>query len=418
MTRPYKLSPKTLLHPQHPLHWTRFWPDLQRLHRGRSEARQDLVLWLANLYHGAIRCGKPRGFCSVQVRLMDLRDWVRDYKPALEHFFEIKQLGYHFDEEHMELTTLVPKLLPPEELELVDDAAESLRYEPPGRPEENTVISKVYLTPGLDRKSLVARVLLHGRPEIVPQLNWLLTQPSTELNFHFQPSGKLKQRDTSVWPINAIETWPGWLREELFGVGIDLDSAYVQFLLHHLKRVFADRPALMETLFPDLIRLLHDKETFRKELCTQVLQRPYNEKYRGLIKQVIMSLANGSRISPALLTNGNGFSLTAELIVDAAPDATVSDLTKIGERLKRIADQFASARRYACMDLLKRAPNRKNVKQVFSGYFAWERQARYALWEAVGRHGIMVHDGLDGIPKEHLARIDELIATLDLRLTA
>lgn len=417
MSRPYRLSTRQPLPPNHPLHWTRFWPDLQRLHRGRIEARQDLVLWLANLYHGAIRCGKPRGFCSVQVRLMDLRDWVRDYKPALEYFFEIKQLGFHFDEENMELTTLVPKKLEAEELELIDDTAASLRYEPPPI-SGDVVISKVYLQPGLDRKSLVARTLLAGRPEIVPQLNWLLTQPSTELNFHFQPSGKLKQRDTSVWPISAIETWPGWLREELFGPGIDLDSAYVQFLLHHLKIVFSDRPSLMETLFPDLIRLLHDKETFRKELCTQVLQRPYNEKYRALIKQVIMSLANGSRISPALLTNGNGFSLTAELIVEAAPDATVSDLTKIGERLKRIADQFASARRYACMDLLKRAPNRKNVKQVFSGYFAWERRARYALWEAVGQHGIMVHDGLDGIPKEHLSRIDELIATLDLRLTA
>jgi hypothetical protein len=387
------------------------------LHRTRVEARQDLVLWLANLYHGAIHCGKPLGFCSIQVRLMDLREWVRDYKPALDHFFEVKQLGFHFDEDNTELTTLVPRKLPPEELNIVGETAESLRYEPPVVP-VHSVISKVYLSPGLDHKSLVARVLVHGRPELVPQLNWLLKQGQTELNFHFQPSGKLKQRDTSVWPIAAIETWPSWLREELFGPGIDLDSAYVQFLMHHLKVVFKGRDTLMQTLFPDLIRLLEDKENFRKELCTQVLQRPYNEKYRSLIKQVVMSLANGSKISPALLTNGGGFSLTAELIVDAAPDATISDLTAIGERLKRIADQFASARRYACMDLLKKSPTRKNVKQVFSGYFSWERKARYALWEEVGRHGIMVHDGLDGVPKDQLARLPELIKSLDLKLTA
>jgi len=417
MTRPYRLSPESPLPPNHPLHWTRFWPDLQRLHRSRTEARQDLVLWLANLYYGSIRCGKPLHWCSVQVRLMDLRHWVRNYQPALNHFFEVKQRGFYVDDEHNELTTLVPKRLTAEELELVDDTAAHLRYEPPAKPDDS-VISKVYLRPNLDRKSLVARVLVHGRPEIVPQLNWLLTQPNTELNFHFQPSGKLKLRDTSVWPISAVETWPGWLREELFGPGIDLDSAYVQFLMHHLKRVFSDRHALLETLFPDLLRLLNDKENFREELCTQVLQRPYNDKYRSLIKQVIMSLANGSRISPALLTNGSGFSLTAELIVDAAPDATISDLTKIGERLKRIADQFASARRYACTDLLKKAPNRKNIKEVFSGYFAWERKARYALWEECGRHGIMVHDGLDGVPKQHLDRLEELIKTLDLRLTA
>lgn len=417
MTRPYKLSTDRVLPPNHPLHWTRFWPNLQRLHRGRTEARQDLVLWLANLYHGAIRRGKPLGFCEVHVRLMDLREWVRDYKPALEYFFEVKQLGYHFDDDNMELTTLVPKKLEAEELELIDDTTAHLRYEPPAIPVDG-VISKVYLQPGLDLKSLIARVLVHGRPEIVPQLSWLLTQDKTEFNFHFKPSGKLRLRDTSVWPICAIETWPGWLREELFGPGIDLDSAYVQFLLHHLKKAFKDRESLLEMLFPDLIRMLHDKEAFRQELCTQVLQRPYNDKYRSLIKQVLMSIANGSRISPTLLTNGSGFSLTAELIVDAAPDATISDLTKIGARLKRISDQFASARKHACMTALKKAPNRKNVKAVFGEYFSWERKARYALWDACGRHGIMVHDGLDGIPKEYLDRISELIESLDLRLTA
>lgn len=417
MTRPYKLSPDRILAPTHPLHWTRFWPDLQRLHRGRTEARQDLVLWLANLYHGAIKCGKPLGFCTVQVRLMDLRDWVRDYRPAVDYFFDVKQLGYHFDNDNMEVTTLIPKKLKPEELELIDDAASKLRYEPPAIP-ENTSISKVYLRSNLDRRSLIARVLVHGRPEIVPQLNWLLDQKCNEFNFHFVPSGKLKQRDTSVWPISAVETWPSWLREELFGSGIDLDSAYVQFLLHHLKRIFKNKNDLLNTLFPDLLRLLNDKEAFRKELCTDVLGLQYTEKNKSLIKQIIMSLANGSRISPALLTNGNGFSLTAELIVEAAPELTITDLEKIGVRLKRIADQFASARRHACTDLLNKAPNRKNLKEVFGGYFAWERRARYALWEAVDRHGIMVHDGLDGVPEQYLSRINELVESLNLKLTA
>ena len=70
------------------------------------------------------------------------------------------------------------------------------------------------------------------------------------------------------------------------------------------------------------------------------------------------------------------------------------------------------------MHALKKAPNRKNVKAVFGEYFSWERQARYVLWEACGRHGIMVHDGLDGIPHEYLDQISVLIETLDLRLTA
>lgn len=416
MSRPYRLSTSTPLPPAHPLHWTRFWPHLQRLHRGRSEARQDLVLWLANLYHGTIRCGQPLGFCSVQVELTKLRDWVRDYRPALDYFFEVKQLGYHLSDDDRELTTLTPKRLKPKELELIDQTAQDLRFQLPPRPDVS-IISKVYIQSGLDRKSLVERTLMAGRPELIPQLTWLLRQPA-EQNFHFIPSGKLKMRDTSVWPISGIETWPSWLREELFGSGIDLDSAYVQFLLQHLRMHFADRPQLVSIMFPDLVRLLDDKEAFRKELCEQVLQKPYTERYRSLIKSIIMSLANGSSISAGLMTNGSGFSLTAKLINDAAPMATTSEQIRVGDRLKRISDQFKSARKYACMGLLKQVPSRKNVKSVFSEYFAWERRARYELWEAIGRQGIMVHDGLDGVPKEHLARLPELMLFLNLRLTS
>jgi hypothetical protein len=416
MTRPYKLSTREIILPNHPLHWSKFWPDLQRVHRSRAEARQDLVLWIANLYHGAIRSGRPFGFCAIQVRLMDLRELVRDYRPALEHFFEIRQLGFHFNEDHMELSTLVPKKLRAQDLSILEETAEDLRYSPPALP-STSIISKVYLRTGLDREALVKKLLETGRPEIIPQLTWLLKQPP-ELNFHFVPSGRLKLRDTSIWPISGIETWPSWIREELFGIGIDLDSAYVQFLLVELRSAFAGRTELLQTLFPDLIRLLEDKEAFRKELCTQVLHQPYDEKHKSLIKQIIMSLANGSRISPALLTNGSGFSLTADLINEASPDASTLDLTLIGERLHRIAQQFASAKKFACMTLLKKAPNRANVKKVFSSYFSWERAARYALWEEVGRHGIMVHDGLDGVPAEHLARLPEIMENLGLKLTA
>lgn len=416
MTRPYKLSLKEPLPPTHPLHWTRFWPDLQRLHRGKIEARQDLVLWLANLYHGTIRCGKPQGFCTIKVRLLDLREMVRDYEPALEHFFEVLQHGFYFDAEHHEISTLRPKFLPANELGLVDEAAEQLRYNPPPVPHD-AVISKVYLRPNLDRKALKERCFLTGRPEIVPALSWLLQQ-SSEVNFHFVPSGKLKLRDTSVWPISGIETWPSWLREELFGPGIDLDSAYVQFLLHYLKEVYADRPQLMQMLYPDLIRLLHDKEAIRQELCERVIGKPYTERWRSLIKQVIMSLANGSRISPALLTNGGGFSLTAELIIDANPEASIADLIKIGDRLQSISRQFSSARKTVCLHRFGKAPTRQNVKNVFSDYFVWERAARYAIWEEIGQHGLMVHDGLDGVPQSQIDRLPEIMKRLNLRLTA
>jgi hypothetical protein len=263
----------------------------------------------------------------------------------------------------------------------------------------------------------VRRTLEDGRPEIEPQLNWLLKQPP-ELNFHFKPSGKLKLRDTSVWPISGIETWPSWLREELFGPGIDLDAAYVQFLVKHLRKHHHDRPNLLQTLYPDLLRLLDDKEAFRQELCEQVLQRPYDERWRGIIKAVIMSIANGSRISPGMLVQGNEYSQTVKLIRDAAPEATPTELIEIGKRLKRIADQFSSARKNLCIAKLQKVPSRANLRSVFGEYFSWERAMRYAIWEAIGRTGIMVHDGIDGVPQQFIDALPELMARLDLRLTS
>lgn len=415
MTRPYRLSTRSPIPPNHPLHWHRFWPDLQRIHRAKAEARQDLVLWLANLYYGTVRCGKPIGFCTVQIELTQLRDWVRDYRPALDWFFEVRQLGYRLDDENRELTTLVPRKLNQIDLSVIDQTQSEMRYELPPLPDDS-VISKVYLQPGLDHKDLVERTLLAGRPELIPPLKWILKQ--AEINFHFIPSGKLKLRDTSVWPISGIETWPSWLRKELFGSGIDIDSAYVAFLIQHLREELKDRPHQLQLLFPDLLRLLEDKEAFRQELCEQVLQRPYTPAWRGVIKSVLMSIANGSKISSGLLFGGGEFSQTAKIIQETAPDATVTELICIGDRLQRIAEQFNSARKRICVWQLKQNPTRKNVKRVFGEYFAWERDARYRIWEAIGRHGIMVHDGIDGVPQQYLDQLPEISFSLGLRLTA
>lgn len=416
MTRPFKLSTAEPVDPNSPLHWTRFWGDLQRNHKATIEARQDLVIWLANLHHAAINRAKPRAFSEVQVRLMDLRNMVRDYRPALDHFFEVKQQGYFIDEETFEVSTLIPKALPTQELKKVRETARSLRFEPPPQPDGGTVISKVILMDGISIKDITRKLLHEGRGELVPAVTWLLERGHNEINFHFKPSGKLKLRDTSVWPISGVETWPSWLREELFGPGIDLDAAYIQFLMQQVRETYADEPSLAQTLFPDLIRLLEDKEPFRRELCTKVIGIPYNKKGKDLVKRTIMSIANGSVISPTLLTNGSGFSLTAQIIVDAIPMAETSHLNEIGRRFQSIAAEFRRAKRIACLNE-KKLPSRHNLKGIFRSYFAWERAARYALWEAVDRHGIMVHDGIDGIPERYRCNVDQIINQLQLRLT-
>ena len=70
------------------------------------------------------------------------------------------------------------------------------------------------------------------------------------------------------------------------------------------------------------------------------------------------------------------------------------------------------------MHLQRINPTRKNLKSVFKDYFAWERVARYSIWEAIERHGIMVHDGIDGVPQQYLDQLPVLIEQLGIRLTA
>lgn len=415
MTRPYQLRLDAPLPPMHPLHWSRFWPNLQRLHKARNEARQDLILWLANLYAGAVKTGKPLAFCEVQVRLMDFRNMVRDYKVALDYFFHVKQTGYYIDDENNEVTTLIPKKLGFTEFGNIDKIANTLSYVLPELPTD-TIISKVYRNSNIDRHELINEVISNNRPELIPALNWILDQPYDEFNFHFKPSGKLKLRDTSVWPISGIETWPGWLREKLFGGGIDLDAAYVQFLLQQLRESITNEKTL-RLLFPDIVRMLYDKEAFREELCVKVLNLPYTDVNRSRVKQILMSLANGSRISPGLLLSGSSYSQTTGIVLDAVHDANCSQLEVIGLRFQQIANQFSAAKKRVCMSMLKCKASRENQKKVFLGYFEWERKARYAIWEAVDRHGLMVHDGLDGIPARYKQNIQALVDKLDLRLT-
>lgn len=417
MTQPYKLNYRSNLHPHHPLHWLNFWPDLQRIHHSSVIARQDLVFWLANLHANATKDNLPLGMSEVKCRLCDLRAWVRDYEPALLHFFSIKQRGFFIDDENHDVSTLIPKRLPRLESVQVKRVVRSLKYKLPPLPEEDTIISKVYLRSGLVLAPLLDQVRLCGRPELVPQVTWLLSQDSPEFNFHFKPSGKLKLRDTSVWPIAAIETWPSWLREELFGKGIDLDAAYIQFLMQNLKEVYKHDLRLIPVLYKDLERLLNDKEGLREELCTELLGLPYTDKNRSFIKQILMSIANGSKISAKLLETGSTYSQTVQVILQGTKSLQHVDFNKIGDRLQQIASQFSSARKVCALHLFKHVPNRDRIKKVFSEYFSWEREARYAIWEEVNRQGLMVHDGLDGVPEHELARLDEIMEKLTLKLT-
>lgn len=417
MTTIYKVRANRDLHPSDPLHVGNFYPDVQRRHRGKMQDRQDLILYLAQLHSTAIaHCAttnKPRGFCEVPFRLMSLRDWVHDYRVVLDYFFEVKQAGFSFGDGGHEISTLIPKNIQPSvptSLHLGASVVRHLRYVVPERPDDG-VVSKVYIQKQ-NADYISERLASENRADLRAACDWLLMQQ--EVNFVFQPSGKLKQRDTSVWPVVAIETWPSWLREALFGGGIDIENAYTQFLVNHLRKTHDSKK--MGLLFPDLLAAVDDKVRWRFGLC-EALGIPCDDEGVSTVKKICMSLANGSRISPAILTGGRAFSVTAEVVIKATNDISLENLDRIGARLQKISRQYSNAKRTVCNQLLGLNPTRANQKKVFSSYFEWEREARYAIWSAVGQHGIMVHDGIDGIPPEYTVDIQKIIDTVGLKVT-
>lgn len=375
--------------------------------------RQDLILYLASIHRAAMKSGNSlRGFCRIPLRLMSLREWVYDYKTVFDYFFEIVQTGYHVGDRH-EISTVIPRKLPDEVIAPI--VARKMVYVPPSLPTDGTV-SKVFIQQQ-HKHAIMARLASSGRLDLHAPVEWLLNLPSNEVNFYFVPAGKLQLRDTSVWPICAVETWPSWLREQLFGEGIDIESAYTQYLMQHVHEAYGREVEMVKTLFPDLLRSLRDKAQWRREICEDILGLDFNDENIGVVKKVCMSLANGSKISPGILLGNGSYSITRDIIVKSANDVTPSNLIRIGERLSGIARQYSRARKIVCMTELGFNPSRVNQKQVFSSYFEWEREARYRIWEAVDRHGVMVHDGIDGIPAQYLQDIPGLVNSLNLRLT-
>lgn len=411
MTTIYRLRAHQQPRPMDPLHVGNFYKK-ERQHREAMQERQDLILYLAKLHAAASVKGKPRAFNTIQLRLTSLREWVYDYRPALDYFFEVQSLGYNLGDTNNEVSTLIPRDLGLHTF--VQTNSYQLEYVPPPRPDDG-VVSKVYVQKGGGRQ-ILSRLMDENCFDLIEAVKWILKHE--ELNFIFKPAGKLQQRDTSVWPVAAVETWPSWLREALFGPGIDIDSAYTQYLLQHLQSSYTARPELLKTLFPDLLALLENKQKWRMGLCTETLGLEWSDETSSLVKTICMSLANGSRISPAILEGGQGFSVTAQIIVKATGEVSPEKLERIGKRLQSISRQYAQAKKDVCSLNLKLNPTLQNQKRVFGSYFEWERAARYLIWEAIDRHGIMVHDGIDGVPEQYLTDIPKLIRQIGVRITS
>lgn len=415
MTVLYRVSSSSV-HWESSLHWSKFFPNKLRHHHTMMSKRQDLILYLANIHSSACKSKLPLGLIHIPMRLTSLRNWVQDYRIVLDKFFEVKQLGFNFAGGKNEVSILVPKRVFNEVLE-ASVTATSLNYIIPSRAAlpQDCIISKVYIRQHA-KDFILQKILDTNRIDLYSAAKWLLTQG--EVNFHFTKSGKLQLRDTSVWPVQAIETWPSWLREELFGAGLDIEAAYTQFIIQHLTAAHADQPKMLHLLYPDLMRSLYDKKNWRSEICTNILGLDDNEDNIKIVKKLCMCLANGSRISPAILIGSRAFSDAAQIVFESVKDVSLENLSIIGEKLSRISTQYSTATKTVCLWVLEKNPSRLNKKKIFTSYFEWERIARYAIWEACGQHGVMVHDGIDGIPEEYLIKLPEIIKNVGIKITS
>lgn len=414
-TQIYRVQSVEPLHPSDPLNVQRFYPHTERHHRRTMQDRQDMILYLAGIHARAVTSNTPLGLCRIPMRLTSLREWVYDYRVVFDHFFTVYSTGYHLTDKH-EVSIVIPRDIEPMTATPTHTPRNkrNLVYVVPDLPNDGQV-SKVFIQLH-NRQKIIDLLVARNRLDLYAPVEWLLNRECPEVNFYFRPAGKLQLRDTSVWPVRCVENWPSWLRELLFGPGIDIEAAYMQFLMEHIRSVYPTEEAV-RLFFPDIQQAMENKAEWRAGICRDVLGLEVNEDNLNIVKTLSMSIANGSRVSGALLAGGSGYSVTRDIIIHDLPDISEENLMRIGEYLHGISRQFAKARRLVCLSVLNVSAGRANQKKVFSEYFDWERQARYKIWEAVDRHGIMVHDGIDGIPDEYRARIPQLISELGLLMS-
>ena len=370
--------------------------NLKGMWWSKRKQRQGLVLSIAiGWYRLQKRQTLAPEFLVDEVYITQLTKQVGDARVILEKFFKINRIGFNFGNGNKSPTMVSPLKLGPKMIATIESIIEEVQFNP-GLPPTAKTFVQTAISIKQNREAFIrSELIATGREDLLPAVAWLLKQKN--LTFYYRPAGILQARDTSVWPIKAIEQWPGWLREALFGTVVDIENSYSQFLLSSLEEKYKGREHLLALKYPDIVRADKYKKHFRNELCKKYLKLEPNAKNITMVKKLIMSLANGSNATPALLTNGSGRSEAVRIVRAASPDLLPSELLVVGARLSSIAKQFKAIKRDVCIHLLKAAPTRANQRKIFRMYFDWEKQSRYKMWNAVGQSGLHLHDGIDGV---------------------
>jgi hypothetical protein len=400
-----------------PLYVGHFFPLTGMWWRKRKQ-RQEMIFSVAITWMRAVKKQMwAPGMIEEEFFLSRLTSQVRDARTIIEFFFNIQRLGFNLgDGVNHGPTIVTPKKLPKKYIEAIEKHLNRIVFSPGPTPTSKHLV-KTTVQVRLDiQLEVKQRLRDEDREDLLPVVDWLYRQPQP-MDFYYRPAGKLQARDTSVYPVKAIETWPSWLRTALFGTTVDIENAFCQFMLHHLEQKHASNPKLLRLKYPDIIKAAYDKQAFREDICRDVLHLPPHEENISVVKRLIMALANGSNATAGLMTSDSRSTAVA-LVKQHSPGLMPSEMIKAGDRLSRIATQFRNAKRELCI-YFRQKPTRENMKKIFQEYFNWEKEARYKIWDAVGQTGLMLHDGVDGIITEMPAdELEDLIQkTTNLRVS-
>lgn len=381
---------------RNPLYVGHFYPSLKGMRWSKRIERQGLILSIAVGWYQLVKNNPCAcGYLEKEILITSLTRKVKDARIILDYFFSVSKIGYNFNNGNKSPSIITPRRLDNRFIIAVEALLNKISFTPGALKKSDLYLrSDVYIQKNVEAYVL-SRLRKDGRIDLIPAVEWLLKQ-DLPIQFYFKPSGKLQARDTSVWPIKAVENWPGWLRGILFGPSVDIENSYSQFVVHHLEQKYADRTNILHLTYPDLLRTDKDKLNFRLELL-DLLKLDNTTVNMKIVKRLIMALANGSNVTPALMTNGSGASKAVCIIRESCSHLLPTDLNIVGRRLSKIARQFKMARKDLCIYLLKDKPTRINQKKVFTLYFQWERDARYKIWNALGKVGLHLHDAIDGV---------------------
>ena len=382
--------------------------ELEGMWWKKRRQRQELIYSVAVTWARLVkRQISAPGMLIEELMMTQLTNKVRDARVIVEKFFKINKLGFNLGDGNHSLSSVSPRKLPRAYMDSVDRLIKKVVYNP-GLPPTTKYFVKSMVSVRLDQFASIKKKLhIERRDDLLPMVVWLFEQVGP-IPFYFRPAGKLQARDTSMWPIKAIETWPGWLRKDLFGTTADIENAFCQFILSHLEAKHAGKQQLLLLKYPDIVKAAYNKKEFREMICRDVLLLPPHKDNINVVKKLIMALANGSNASAGLMTSDSR-SQAVKIVKQYSPDLMPSQQIRAGDRLSHIAKQFRNAKRELCIYLFKEPPTRDNQKKIFQEYFKWEKDARYKIWEMAGYTGVNAHDGLDGInipnPSEFSAEV-------------